>query len=146
VETGGDLGDGIYANLSKVRIVLISLRESFGGRPPVRPRARAAVMEDQVTGGRDGLDLLGKGFKFLFRRSNSEMRSARFQPPHNKRAPILKALETYFELWGPDVLASGLLFVDLPAFCAFKRVALQSRGSDLRSRRGHTRFACLRSY
>lgn len=34
---------GMSADLSRARIVLISLAESFGGQPPVRPRARAAL-------------------------------------------------------------------------------------------------------
>jgi hypothetical protein len=34
---------GISAVLSRARIVLMSLRESFAGRPPLRPRARAAL-------------------------------------------------------------------------------------------------------
>ena len=40
---GGDFGGGDFCRFEQARMVLISLGVSFGARPPVRPRARAAV-------------------------------------------------------------------------------------------------------
>ena len=133
-------------------MVLISLGVSFGGRPPVRPRARAADgsfpdevalelgkggedVKDEPAGRGDGFDLLGNGLEVdlaLFELGDEADQVGQIPPepvqtPHDEGVAFAKALETRFELRVPDVLPGGLLFVDLPAFARLSASCCRSR-------------------
>jgi hypothetical protein len=107
---------------------LISLGESFAGRPPLRPRARAAfrpatvlsrikflsnsacaakTWKTRATGRRVGLDLLGQRFEvdlalFKFGDQTDKIGQVPTQPiqsPDDERVAFTHALEAAFELW-----------------------------------------------
>ena len=94
---------------------------------------RGKDMEDEPTGGGDGLDLLSKRFEVdlpLLQVGDQsdkigEVAAQPIEPPNHESVALSQALEAAFELRPAGVLSTGLLFVYLSALGVLECVSLQ---------------------
>ena len=104
---------GISAVFSRARMVLISLAESFGGRPPLRPRARAALRPATV-------------LSRIKLRSNSARAAKTWKTRTPQETEIyvrLQRVDVMFSIVYPDsdnelrpVQERSILYLDLPDY------------------------------
>jgi hypothetical protein len=107
---------GISAVLSNARIVLTSLGESFAGRPPVRPRARAAFRPTTVRS------------RIRFRTRSARLRPQPIKPPNYESVAFTQTPKAAFQLRSPRVLSAGLFLIHLTAPGMLEPICLQIEG------------------